>query len=733
MGDETICLSISIGDVKMKKSYLLLILVLCLGTAVQAAPSVIHYWDFNSDADDNTERMADKVGSVDLDYHFAGTTNSYYQADLSNNTMKVTASRYGLKAHDMVIGQDLNFGTDSFAFSFDAKFFSNSDTRQMRILDARANDTGFIWLTDYNKHYLTIQGNADGGASQWIPLFEEDTEDFFHVVINVDRSGTGNAVTKVYVNGVETLLEMRSETLADDVEVYFGKAMQLGYKDNGNSAGATQPGEMDNVAFYTGDILSIAQINSLADGSLTPMDFTGATNPAPAKGQTGVPIDVALTWTPATNPSSQKQYLYGNFSDPTDPNLAYIGELAQGADSYDIPFDLAHETDYQWRIVEAIDNGAGGYYAPGDPNNVFGPVWNFTTTSPLPTIDTQPVGVTVPAGETAVFTIEGGASVANYEWYKVAPAGDVLISAGVAETELLISPVSLEDEGQYYCVLSNASGDILMSDVVGLWTERLMGHWTFDDTLIDEVDGFVGVYTDPNEANPIAPTPVYDAGIVGNAVQFNGDQVHVRVADSNDIFDFHPQGFTAGAWIKYTGEASASYGIMGKYQVSPVQGWSSRIYYQDVMWYYGDGETSSYKVTSGDLVPPEQWYHLVISYDPDANLSYYLNGRRIYNTAASGLVCIPAPSGTPLVFGATTVLGSNSFIGLMDEVKLWSYPLTAEDIFQEYVNGTGVSDCYENPAYDFTGPEGEPDCVVDFYDFVEFASSWLNIGIVNPK
>lgn len=33
--------------------------------------------------------------------------------------------------------------------------------------------------------------------------------------------------------------------------------------------------------------------------------------------------------------------------------------------------------------------------------------------------------------------------------------------------------------------------------------------------------------------------------------------------------------------------------------------------------------------------------------------------------------------------------------------------------------------CISPPLYDFSGPNGEPDCRVDFYDFVELAAAWL--------
>lgn len=38
--------------------------------------------------------------------------------------------------------------------------------------------------------------------------------------------------------------------------------------------------------------------------------------------------------------------------------------------------------------------------------------------------------------------------------------------------------------------------------------------------------------------------------------------------------------------------------------------------------------------------------------------------------------------------------------------------------------------CNVPPLYDFSGPNGEPDCRVDFYDFVELASAWLECSLI---
>jgi hypothetical protein len=43
--------------------------------------------------------------------------------------------------------------------------------------------------------------------------------------------------------------------------------------------------------------------------------------------------------------------------------------------------------------------------------------------------------------------------------------------------------------------------------------------------------------------------------------------------------------------------------------------------------------------------------------------------------------------------------------------------------------------CLESqiPELDISGPDGQPDCRVDFYDFAEFAESWLECTLIPPS
>ena len=52
--------------------------------------------------------------------------------------------------------------------------------------------------------------------------------------------------------------------------------------------------------------------------------------------------------------------------------------------------------------------------------------------------------------------------------------------------------------------------------------------------------------------------------------------------------------------------------------------------------------------------------------------------------------------------------------------RTWYEGLKYEDV------GTGCTEL----LYDFTGPEGEPDCIIDLYDLAEIAAHWLECTLV---
>ncbi|MBN2512902.1 MAG: hypothetical protein JXB18_08200 [Sedimentisphaerales bacterium] len=96
------------------------------------------------------------------------------------------------------------------------------------------------------------------------------------------------------------------------------------------------------------------------------------------------------------------------------------------------------------------------------------------------------------------------------------------------------------------------------------------------------------------------------------------------------------------------------------------------------------------------------------------------------------------PTGSPadLIFRAEFPDARVAYIGLLDDVRIWSYPLDAVAVARLYTHFTpGAEICTQYPVYNIAGPEGVGaqyrDCRINFYDFMPIAEAWLECNIVS--
>jgi hypothetical protein len=222
--------------------------------------------------------------------------------------------------------------------------------------------------------------------------------------------------------------------------------------------------------------------------------------------------------------------------------------------------------------------------------------------------------------------------------------------------------------------------------------------------------------------------------------------------------------------------------INGAVMIGPSSGWGeSQTFAFDVtdgfsicFWadWKGDGEQTvdandlivessesetEYIVTNG-LKADERWQHVCVTYD-NSNVRIYLNG--VLKLSEEGQLS----AGSEAVIEVGNSLREQIFNGAVDDIRLYNYPLSQTEITQlvtgeqnctgeyglefDFSGPYGVPDCVvdlydleeftrhwlENCTwgygqdYDFSGPGGEPDCIVNFYDLAEFCKHWLESGL----
>jgi hypothetical protein len=424
-----------------------------------------------------------------------------------------------------------------------------------------------------------------------------------------------------------------------------------------------------------------------------------ATNPNPSDGAVDIPDeDVQLSW-------SAPAFI----DDPT--YTVYLG-----TDANDMPLlppsgltettinagDLELETTYVWR-VDVID--------PNDGNPIFytGPVWSFTTASIIPVIVVQPQEALVSPGETATFTISGYSANSvplTYAWFKESEPGNIL-----SETDTLIIPdAQLDDEGAYLCTLTNTYGQVT-SEPARLIIQRLISHWPFEESLEDIEGGNDGSST---------KTPVYVDGIIDDyAIEFGGPDLFEEFKISTDPY-------TTSSWTISFWEKANPTRCGDRYEI--MLGSDDIEVGREQMARYW------FKLGGARVVTPLSnayerglWYMLAATYDAAAKHAVlYLNGLPIieFGVNFSGFE-------DSNLFVGDKQAPDNPYYGVIDDLKMYNYAMDALEVAHLYAGLVDETICLQNPPTDVSGPEGQPDCIVNVYDLVELAGAWLECNRVS--
>ena len=456
---------------------------------------------------------------------------------------------------------------------------------------------------------------------------------------------------------------------------------------------------------------------------------------SPGDDELHVPIDTNLEWTVA-NDWDVDVYMSGPYVDPNDNPELDLKQENVSATIYDPPTDLVNKRWYYWRIDAREPSTV-------DPNNPDadiiheGPIWAFKTISISPEEMTisPAAGQSVQEGNDATFTA-GGLNVEFWTWYKEGVATPLTDGAEYAidANELTILNADIDDEGFYYCVGTNSvTSDSDQTDPARLLLKRLIGHWKLDYNLEDSVtdvwptaDAYLGNMTDPNYVAGLVGTGAID--ILTTAEPYR----YITVSDTDDVYNFYTGGMTVLAWIKTTETGWGAIASKAAREVDAQIGWvleheGDTVY----MTFRGGGSTG----VDGSIADG-QWHLVAGTYDPETGITSvyasYVNdlGNAQLVSSSSGENRNFTFAAQPLMIGMETNYDRdgdfNGFLGQIDDVQIYSYPLSTEDIAQMYLGVQSgwicnVEGSAADLAFDLNG-----NCEIDFGDVELFVVDWLN-------
>lgn len=221
------------------------------------------------------------------------------------------------------------------------------------------------------------------------------------------------------------------------------------------------------------------------------------------------------------------------------------------------------------------------------------------------------------------------------------------------------------------------------------WPE--IAYWPGDGNANDDVGGHHGV---------LRSGATFAPGLVGQAFRLPQDGAQVEILFGNDDFNFVPiEPMTIEMWAKRTYPAGPLPSGLGMHLLG------KRIRCDDAPFQYqmynhgavgglgfgGTGGSGGAQAGLGFLLF-DQWKHLAVTYDGTA-FKFYVDG---VLEGGPNFGHFRFPNDAPLLIGGSG--GCSTFIGLIDEVKIYNRALSADEIRASYNLGLAGIAAPASPA-----------------------------------
>ncbi len=281
--------------------------------------------------------------------------------------------------------------------------------------------------------------------------------------------------------------------------------------------------------------------------------------------------------------------------------------------------------------------------------------------------------------------------------------------------------------------------------------EDVEGTWDGETVMVQHLEEIAGTHQDStanqNDGTTVVVTDQNAAGWVNGADEFDGTDDYIRVPDDASL-QFGEGSFTAEAWI-YPHSVPDSGGARivnnrGTGRGGDYRGYQLKIKDTTGGWYISDAgiddATGNYQpYDSSTSYSYNAWYQLVMVYDADNELVYYVNG------AVDGTVSVGSygslTNDLPTAIGASLahqgVEGADDrqfFDGMIDEVRLSNTARSAGWILTSYNNQSDPGAFYSVGALELSSgpPEISSPVPADGAAGVGVASTHLSFDLYDP-
>ena len=374
---------------------------------------------------------------------------------------------------------------------------------------------------------------------------------------------------------------------------------------------------------------------------------------------------------------------------------------------------------------------------------VSSPVWKFSALPSVPNITIQPLADADVVGGTVEYTctIISKNPLESAKWVKVGSeetdltadsryqvAGPTLVGADTYEYTLTVSGLVVADEGNYYSEISNSAGTS-QSAQVALGVQREIAYWPLDEATAE------GTYADLTgghdaEPNSVPTAEFFVEGKIGNALNVAADPERAGITEAFAAAAYTDE-LTITAWINWVptvGDTSLDGLVCSN---TPTNNWffefnnNGNIISANAPGYnpFGSGGSADYypSVESG------LWVFVTFTSSAGEVGKLYINGEQV---GMSDMYSIDQNESFVFIGGS----GPNGnvvrdpFNGAIDEVRIFNYAFTNEEVAQAYYDVTELAACLDRDAESLVN-DFNHDCKVDLFDFAAFTTGWLNCGL----
>jgi len=262
-----------------------------------------------------------------------------------------------------------------------------------------------------------------------------------------------------------------------------------------------------------------------------------------------------------------------------------------------------------------------------------------------------------------------GMHAAENRVYMGTSSDGLSLLADVSDDSNLIVQELKRDTTYYWRVDgTDANGKVATGDVWSFNTGKLVGWWKFDEST-----GAIASDSSGNGNNgALKGNPVWrpTGGVSGGAIELSGKGDYVEISNEAN-FDINDK-ITISAWVNITDIPQEWTGIVTKGDSA----WRLSTSFAQNVFHFG--VSSQDYINGKTAVDSGQWHNVVCVYDGQ-NMSIYVDGKLDVSRPRTG------PIGTndfPVCIGENIELKGRCFHGLIDDVRIYNYALSQDEIIE---------------------------------------------------